>query len=308
MKLATSTGDFVRYSYSVAEAVKTFRDTKFRYINLELGSSYMESQLPVEEQVAAYKAAAREAGIVYSTSHSPIYNVFAGDQAHYERCLAAVRRSVEVSGQLGITGIVIHASPNPTFTAQDYYRENKRFYTSLFDLAEKYNIQIMTENMAKYDQDFLSTGKECREFAQYVDHPLFGVCWDTAHGNLNGKARALGQYQNILDIGDKLMGLHIADNFGDGAHHHTFPFAGIVNFDSVMQGLLDVNYPGYFTYEASYTLLHHTNLPYRRQSWEHNGEIVEKLLDPPVELKKKAVDLLYDVGAHILQTYDCYEE
>ena len=46
-----------------------------------------------------------------------------------------------------------------------------------------------------------------------------------------------------MDIGDKLKGLHISDNFGD-SHHHSWPFAGIINFDSVMQGLVDVNYDG----------------------------------------------------------------
>ena len=307
MKLATSSGDFVRYTYSIAEAVKNFQDTKFRYVNLELGRTYAEAKLSVDEAVERLQEAAEYAGVTYSTSHSPIINAFAGDQSHYENAVREIARSIEISGRLGISGIVIHSSFNPVFSPSDFYRENKRFYTEFFDLMEKYNVVVMTENMATFDQYFLSTGREMREFAEYVDHPLFGLCWDTAHGNLNERARALGQYENIIAMGDKLKGLHIADNFGDGAHHHTFPFAGIINFDEVMQGLMDVHYGGYFTYEAAYTLMHHTNLPYRRQNWEHNGQVVEKLFDPPVALKKKAVDLLYDVGEHILKTYDCYE-
>ena len=51
------------------------------------------------------------------------------------------------------------------------------------------------------------------------------------------------------------------------------------------QGLLDVQYDGYFTFEASYTLL-----------------------SPSLELKKQAVDLLYEVGKYILETYQCFEE
>jgi sugar phosphate isomerase/epimerase len=147
-----------------------------------------------------------------------------------------------------------------------------------------------------------------REFADYVEHPLFGVCWDTAHGNLSYKVRTEGQYQSIMDIGDKLKGLHISDNFGDGAHHHTWPFAGIINFDQVIQGLLDVNYDGFFNFEASYTLLHQKNLPYHRKAWEHNGETVTKLLNPSIALKQKAVDLLYETGKYMLETYGCFEE
>ena len=101
--------------------------------------------------------------------------------------------------------------------------------------------------------------------------------------------------------------MHISDNFGD-THHHSWPFAGIINFDQIMQGLLDVHYDGYFTFEASYTLLHHKNIPYHREPWTQNGTATTKLLDPSIRLKQKAVDLLYDIGEHILTTYDCFEE
>jgi hypothetical protein len=75
-----------------------------------------------------------------------------------------------------------------------------------------------------------------------------------------------------------------------------------------MQGLIDVGYDGYFNFEASYTLLHSTNPPKRRLTFEHNGEVVTKLLNPTAELKRKAVDLLFDIGEHILRTYGVFEE
>ena len=131
--------------------------------------------------------------------------------------------------------------------------------------------------------------------------------WRVINANIAKNARLIGQYQNIVTLGDKLKGLHISDNFGD-CHHHSWPFAGIINFDSIMQGLLDVNFDGFFNFEASYTLLHHQEPPRFRQPWEHNGEMITKLLDPSVELKKKAVDLLYETGKYILGTYDCFEE
>ena len=75
-----------------------------------------------------------------------------------------------------------------------------------------------------------------------------------------------------------------------------------------MQGLLDVGYTGTFTFEASYTLLHAKNLPYRRQPWEHQGETVSKLLSLPLALKKQGMDLLYETGKYMLETYHCFEE
>ena len=308
MKLATSSGDFVRYTNSIASAVKSFQGTKFKYINLELDHFCDEMKMTPDQAVKVLKEAAEQAGITYSTAHAPILNAFDGDETHYRHCVQITRDSIEIAGKLGISGTVIHACHMPTWTAGEFYQKNKEFYSEFFDLMEKYNITVMTENTAKHTEIFLSTGKELKEFADFVDHPLFGVCWDIAHANLNERARVKDQYDHIFDIGDKLKGLHIADNFGDGAHHHTFPFAGIINFDSVIQALLDVNYDGFFTFEASYTLLHHTNLPYHRQSWEHNGQTVTRLWDPPIELKREAVDLLYDIGAYLLKSYDCYEE
>lgn len=308
MKLATSTGDFIRYSYSIAEAVRSFADTKFRYLNLELDNGCEETDMEPEKAAALLQQAAEEAGITYSTAHAPCLDAFDGDRDHYDHCIRSIRNAIGISGRLGIKGIVVHASGSTAFTRDEYFRRNMAFYSEFFDLMEKYGITVMTENMANSSVSWLSAGKDVRELADYVDHPLFGVCWDTAHANLNAAARPIGQYDNILAVGDKLKGLHIADNFGDGPHHHTFPFAGIINFDSVMQALLDVDYGGYFTFEASYTLLHHTNLPYHRQSWEHDGQTVSRLLDPPITLKQEAVDLMYDIGAYILKTYDCFEE
>ena len=75
-----------------------------------------------------------------------------------------------------------------------------------------------------------------------------------------------------------------------------------------MQALLDVNYDGYFTFEASYTLFHQNNPPFGRKAWEHNGKVISTLQSPPLELKKRAVDLLYEIGKYILTTYHCFEE
>ena len=81
----------------------------------------------------------------------------------------------------------------------------------------------------------------------------------------------------------------------------------MISFYAVMQALLDVRYDGYFTFEASYTLLHQNNPPYGRGAWIHNGKPVEKLRHPAIDLKKQAVDLLYETGKYILETYECFE-
>lgn len=310
MKLVTSTGDFTGYVGSIEEEIRSFKGSKFQYINLEqVDDDFLLDGDAWRRKVDAWGEAAADAGVSFLASHSPCVNAYSKmDEETYQVALRAIRRSIEACHILGIPSTVVHACANVDMSYWDFWKLNKRFYSDLFDLMEKYNVMVLTENMHEFAYFHLSTGKEMREFIDYVDHPLFAACWDTAHGNLNRKARERGQYQCIVDIGDKLKGLHISDNFGDGPHHHSWPFAGIINFDSVLQGLLDVGYDGPFTFEASYTLLHAVNLPYRRKAWEHNGETVTKLQSPSIELKKQAIDLLYETGKYMLQAYDCYEE
>ena len=256
--------------------------------------------------------AREDAGVNYVVAHAPcLHNpIFEAlenhDHAEYQTNIRALRRAIEVCHYLGIERVVVHACCSIGITKEQFYEYNQMFYNDLLDLAEKYNIVLMTENWdgAQY---YFSTGAIMREFLDYMNHPLLCACWDTAHGNIDLTARNIGQYDNIMALGDKLKGMHIADNFGD-CHHHTWPFAGVINFDSVMQGLLDVNYDGYFTFEASYTLFHQNNPPFGRKAWEHNGKVISTLQSPSLELKKQAVDLLFEVGKHILTTYGCFEE
>ena len=316
MKLSSSTGDFGYYVESLPEEIAAFGPTKFRYLNLEQSGSTPELLSERDDDWRRFANVCGEegatAGVSFVLSHAPCFHsailpaMEDRDHAEYRRQVRGIRRAIEVCHALGIPRIVIHACTSPELTPETFVRYNKMFYREFFDLAEKYNIMILTENWDN-DGSLFSTGAQMRAFLEYMDHPLLGACWDTAHGNLALAAREAGQYQNIVALGDRLHGLHISDNFGD-CHHHSWPFAGTINFDQIMQGLLDVGYDGYFNFEASYTLLHHKNIPHHRKPWVREGETVTTLLDPPIALKQKAVDLLYDIGAYILGTYGCFEE
>ena len=306
MKLATSTGDFKWYVPTVSDAVRCFRDTKFKNINLEQSAFLGDGDDEWKKAADEWGNAAAEAGVTYVVSHAPcLHKPVIGDEETYRVNIRALRRSIEICHLLGIERIVVHACADKALSVEEFYRYNTKFYRDLLDFAEKHGVMLLTENWDNAATHF-STGRELRDFIDHMDHPLLGACWDTAHGNIDRVARGIGQYENIVALGDRLKGMHISDNFGD-CHHHSWPFAGIINFDSVMQGLIDVKYDGYFTFEAAYTLLHQNNLPYHRTAWEHNGQVVDRLLSPPLELKKKAVALLYDTGKYLLETYGCFE-
>ena len=316
MKISTSTGDFSLYCETGAQKVRCFRGGRFRYINLEQTGYVPELMSENDNDWRRFAddlgEAAAYAGVTYVMSHAPCLDAFDTlSEEHYAATVRAIRRSIEVCHVLGISRTVVHASSNESFDAAAFYRQNKRFYADLFDLMEKYEITVMIENMHKRPVYAFSTGAEMREFLEDVNHPLLAACWDTAHCNLNPVAREIEQYDHIVALGERLKGLHISDNLGDigkGGHHHTWPFAGTINFDQILQGLLDVEYDGFFNFEASYTLLHEKNSPRHRKAWERDGQTVTRLLSPSVELKQKAVELLYDIGRYMLETYGCFEE
>jgi sugar phosphate isomerase/epimerase len=315
MKLSTSTGDFSFYVNKVSDKIRLFKDTKFKNLNFEqcgdIPELYSDNDDDWKRFADECGQAAEFAGVKLVVSHSPCLH-FAVPEAlndreneAYKANLKALRRSLMVCNELNIPRTVVHACIHKSFDKKTFYRYNKMFYRDLLDLAERFEITIMTENWDN-DDSLFSTGRDLGEFIDEVDHPLLCACWDTAHGNLAAKAKEVGQYNNIICLKDKLKGMHLSDNFGD-VHHHSWPFAGIINFDEVLSALIDVGYDGYFNFEASYTLLHHKNMPYNRKPWIRNGETVTKLLDPTVELKQKAIDLLYDIGQHVLKTYDIFE-
>lgn len=77
------------------------------------------------------------------------------------------------------------------------------------------------------------------------------------------------------------------------------PFTGTVNMESVMNGLLDIGFDGYFTFEADGMLN-----TWRRRKYDKDT----RLQTYPIEFAKRLESLKYDMGKYVLEQYDCFEE
>lgn len=64
--------------------------------------------------------------------------------------------------------------------------------------------------------------------------------------------------------------------------------------DSVIKGLLDINYDGYFTYEAD--------------AFMNRVNGTGPLSQLPLELRQEALALLYKMAKFMLETYNAFEE
>jgi sugar phosphate isomerase/epimerase len=104
------------------------------------------------------------------------------------------------------------------------------------------------------------------------------------------------QRDELNILGKEVFALHVQDNFGnENEDLHLAPLFGNLDIDSLMTGLLDIGYNGYFTFEATLML---------RTKAIGNGKVPKA----PLEIRKKTEELLYEIGKHILSSYGVFEE
>ena len=122
------------------------------------------------------------------------------------------------------------------------------------------------------------------EFCDYVNHPLFGACWDTGHANCEGH-----QYEDIIAMGDRLKAIHFNDNRGE-KDEHLMPFMGTMSMDDIMHGLLDMGFKGYFTLECDAMLKNGNGWPYKRRPSTRDS----RLFDIPIEIFRLQEKVLFE--------------
>lgn len=301
MKLATTTGDFGRYSDSYYDCIKWVSEAGFRYLDLSLynvkadnllfyGDNWREEALKIKEY-------AESLGCTFVQCHSPNTNNLGDNENSYSDAVFKTKRAVEICGILGIPNIVVHAGWNGKIKDKEtWFKENKRFYSEIFPLMEENNVNVLCENSTVKnmgDMYYLISGKDMKEFCSYVNHPLFHACWDTGHANCEGN-----QYDDILAIGDDLYAVHFNDNRGTG-DEHIIPFMGTVNVNEVIDALIEIGFRGPLTFESDSSLR-----PY--DYWQGDRRRYEKtksLANPPLELQKELERFLFRTGEIILSHY-----
>lgn len=283
------------------------RECGFTCIDYDVKKEYLEGDF--EAHAMALRKNMEELGMYAGQAHAPILDPFDPQSNHLEY----FRKSLVFCQIAGIPHIVIHAGAVKGNTREEFFENNTAFYRSLIPFAEKTGVGILIENIGHYeDPYFLWNGKDLRELIDCVDHPLFNACWDVGHANLFWK-KDCDQYSSVTALGEKLLALHVHDNCGyfekTYRHHridmHAMPFSSFyasVNYDALIQGLIDIGYKGTFNFE--------TNVPVKpvRPSFEYNGEIVRKLEKLPISLWKQTNVLLYEIGKYMLESYGIFEE
>ena len=298
MKLATTTGDFSAYASTQQESMGYIAQTSFRYLDYNFCMDYAKGNGVYasnwKEHLDDIRRHAEKLCVRFIQAHAPMGKPLADESGDF--CRATIR-SIESCGMLGIDRIVVHSGYRKNLTREETFLENKAFFEKLFPVAEKFGVNILVENFDKMhveDMYWIDNAADLRDLIDFVDHPLLHACWDTGHGNM----QETPQDEALRILGHHVYALHVQDNYGD-KDTHMAPFFGTLNLDSLMHGLKDIHYNGYFTFEAGNIFLpHNIRRPF---------ETDHRLLRVPLSLRIQAEKLLYEIGKYTLEAYECFE-
>ena len=299
MKLATTTADFTRFVKGYRDSIRLIREAGFRYVDISIGGEVFLKSENWRDEAKELRDYAEKIGVKFIQSHSPGGNPLS--RTKQDEVVQVTERAIEISEILGVPQIVVHPGWKKEIGKEEFFDLNLEFYKKIFPLMEKTGVNVLIENTSTTNLPgyyYFTTGKEMVEFLEYANHPLLHAVWDTGHGITEGN-----QYDQLVALGKELYGIHVHDNSGRG-DEHALPYTGILNMDDVINGLIDADYKGYFTFEAIRILRESNSRHGARQVFERE----QRLLEPTLEMQIDAERLLYTIGKYCLSAYDIFEE
>ena len=165
-----------------------------------------------------------------------------------------MRRAIIAASRLGIPYGVVH--PN-TYVADlsstSRSREkNRAFYGPFVEQGLACGVAFMFETMRPDTIHWRIPYRYCELPEQLIDlvdsfgDPRIGICWDTGHSN----HAKINQPAEIRAAGSRIRVLHLDDNHYNNRDEHYLPFMGTVDWDGVIDALIDIGYRGTLNYEV----------------------------------------------------------
>lgn len=295
MKLATTTSDFISYTSDIFKIMEYIKSSGFDCIDYNFGEDYYKKcgvfGENKEEYIVSLTQKANELEMNFVQAHAPMGEPLADDGDEF---VQANIECIKACNKLGIKNLVVHSGYLQNISKKECFEKNKIFYDKLLGIADENDVNILTENFNKMCLDnyyWVDNAYDLLELIEYVNHPRFHAVWDVGHGNL----QEMPQDEALRILGHHVYALHVQDNMGDGDSHMA-PLFGTTNIDSLICGLKDIGYSGYFTFEATNFF---TPDVLKRKFIEKNGHFV-----PSLDVRIAAERLLCEIGKCILKKMD----
>lgn len=242
-----------------------------------------------QEKVEALGNTAAKLGVTFPQSHLPYvpgcclsrWEAFRSEEFR-QRFFEYIRRAYHANKMLGIPWTVLHplTCPEYNYERKATQEENHRLFDRFVELGVKLGVGTAIENMPasverSLGQVYCQHYEELIELTDSFREPLVGICWDTGHANV---AR-LEQRRALNAIGSRLKVLHINDNHTRGWDEHLLPYIGDVDWDSVLRGLVEIDYDGTLNYETGNTSANASGwlqLEYMKLAYQNGKYLAER--------------------------------
>ena len=200
------------------------------------------------------RALADELGIEINQAHAP-FPSSKGSEPFDTEIRKRIIRSMEVASIMGVKQIIVHPVQHLTYRGheKELFDMNVEFYRSLIPECERLNIRVCVENMWQRDEkrryivnSVCATSEEFNAMLDTIDSPWIVGCLDVGHTALVGAE----PQDFIRAMGNKrLQALHVhdVDYLSDC---HTMPFVERLEWEEICKALGEIDYQGYFTFEA----------------------------------------------------------
>ncbi|QDY70414.1 sugar phosphate isomerase/epimerase family protein [Qingshengfaniella alkalisoli] len=113
-------------------------------------------------------------------------------------------------------------------------------HQAMAERAARGGYRLALEHLNRFETYFLNTMEQARAYSDRVDHPAFGIMYDTFHANIEER----DQLAAIQHLGDKMHVLHISEN------DRGIPGRGQIDFTSVIRAAKAVGFDGHVVLEA----------------------------------------------------------
>lgn len=162
------------------------------------------------------------------------------DPTQADRAIESIERSLRLADDLGIRYVNVKAgSTQSTFTHQRQLNQVIETLQTVAPIAEAANASLLLEPLNPIEDpgQFIHTAADGLSIIRVVDSPGVGLLLDFYHEQLS----AGNLINTVRDVDwDRIPHIHIAD-----PPNRTQPGTGEVNWDSVLQALVEEGYTGY---------------------------------------------------------------
>ncbi|MDR2757657.1 MAG: sugar phosphate isomerase/epimerase [Planctomycetaceae bacterium] len=241
----------MKYGINLLLWTDTLTDNQFPVLDTIKKIGYDIVELPMFDKDVANAARwgkkLDELGLLRSATcaYSPEDNLISNDPKIRQQgintnkkildCCAAAGCTVMAGNSISALGVFTGSSPkdNEWKWALDGMRE-------VAEHAQNVGVKIAMEALNRFEAYFINCTTDNIRFAKELNHPAFGIMYDTFHANIEEK----NVTQAIHDAKDYLLHVHISEN------DRSTPGTGAVRWKETFTALHEIGYDDWLVVEA----------------------------------------------------------